>query len=105
MAERLTIKNFESQTFSNNKLSLIEFYSDTCVPCKRLSVILAELEEGYPDDIYVGKVNVAYEAELVEKYDVRSTPTLVFMKNGEVLKQLVGIQKKADLEEYIKEWK
>ncbi len=103
MAERLKFENFEEKTFQDNKLALVEFYSDSCVPCKRLSVILSQLEESYGDQLFVGKVNVLYETELVEKYEVGSTPTVIFFKNKEVIEKLTGFQKKEALEAIVKE--
>jgi len=102
MAERLNIESFESKILENDKLVLIDFYSDSCVPCKRISPLLAELEELYADKLYVGKVNIAYDTHLVERYEVTAAPTLIFFKNGEQIKKLVGIQKKIELEEVIK---
>ena len=101
MSERLKKDNFDEKVFQDNQVSLIEFYSDSCVPCKRMAVVLADLEEAYPDKLFVGKVNVAYEQELTEKYEVTSTPTFLLVKNGEIISKLSGIQKKADLEEMI----
>ena len=51
----------------------------------------------------VGKVNIAYEPELVEKYEVSSAPTLVFFKDGKEIQRLTGVQKKVDLEKFISE--
>lgn len=102
MAERLNSESFNSKAFQNDKLVLIDFYSDSCVPCKRMSPLLAELEESYADQLYIGKVNIAYEAKLVEKYEVTTAPTLIFFKNGKQLKRVVGVQKKIELEEIIK---
>ena len=59
------------------------------------------LEEKYGDQIYIGKVNVAYEQELVEEYKVMSAPTLIFLKDGEQIEKLTGAKKAADLEEII----
>ena len=53
--------------------------------------------------LYVGKVNIAYEPELVEKYEVSSAPTLVFFKDGKEIQRLTGVQKKVDLEKFISE--
>lgn len=103
MAERLNSENFESKALSTGTFALIDFYSDSCVPCKRMSPLLAELEESYAGRVFVGKVNIAYEAELVEKYEVTSAPTLIFFKDGAEIERLTGIQKKADLEKIIEE--
>ena len=59
------------------------------------------MEEKYGDQIYIGKVNVAYEQELVEEYKVMSAPTLIFLKDGEQIEKLIGAKKAADLEEII----
>lgn len=103
MAERLNAENFESKVLSEGTFALIDFYSDSCVPCKRMSPILAELEESYAGKVFVGKVNIAYEAGLVEKYEVTAAPTLIFFKDGVQIERLTGIQKKADLERIIEE--
>lgn len=103
MAERLTEENFAKKALLDGTLSLIDFYSDSCVPCKRLSPVLAELEERFGQRLFVGKVNVAYEAGLTEKYGVMSAPTLLLFKNGEQKKRFIGLVNKAELEAFIEE--
>ena len=73
---RLDRAGFAAQ-IQTDQLSLIEFYSDSCVPCKRLSPILAEIEEEHPE-IFVGKVNVFYETDLALELKVLSSPTVLF---------------------------
>ena len=101
MAERLNSETFREKAFQTGKLTLIDFYSDSCVPCKRMVPVLAGLEEKYGDQIYIGKINVAYEPELAEEYKVMSAPTLIFLKDGEQIGRLTGAKKAADLEEII----
>lgn len=103
MAERIHAGDFDSKVLADGTFALVDFYSDSCVPCKRMSQVLAELEESYAGKLYVGKVNIAYEPELVEKYEVSSAPTLVFFKDGKEIQRLTGVQKKADLEKFISE--
>ena len=103
MAERIHAGDFDSKVLADGTFALVDFYSDSCVPCKRMSPVLAELEESYAGKLYVGKVNIAYEPELVEKYEVSSAPTLVFFKDGKEIQRLTGVQKKADLEKFISE--
>ena len=98
MAERIHAGDFDSKVLADGTFALVDFYSDSCVPCKRMSPVLAELEESY-----AGKSNIAYEPELVEKYEVSSAPTLVFFKDGKEIQRLTGVQKKADLEKFISE--
>lgn len=104
MAERVTQGEFDEKVIGFPGLSIVEFYSDSCVPCKRMSSILAALEEKHPEGLYISKVNVAYEKELVEKYQIRSTPAFLFFKNGAVVEQFSGIRKKEELEQLIEKY-
>ena len=100
MAKRITQDEFEKEISVPGRLTLIEFYSDSCIPCKRLSPLLAELEKKYPA-LFIGKVNVAYEKELTPAQGVTSTPTLIFYKEGRELERRCGAVKKAQLEEIL----
>ena len=99
MAQRVNSEEFHDVLAS--PVLLADFYSDSCVPCKRLSPVLAELEEEHTDIKFV-KVNVAYEEDLVEKYEVQASPTLILFRNGEETGRLRGAVKKEELEEFLK---
>ena len=58
MAERLNKDSFQEKVLNAPGLAIADFYSDSCIPCKKLSPILADLDEKYPD-VYIGKVNIA----------------------------------------------
>lgn len=103
MAERLDYSGFDQKVLGGKGLFLVDFYSDSCVPCKRMSPVLAELEEKYGDNLQVVKVNIAYETDLVEKYQVTAVPTLCLFKDGVEIERRTGVQKKADLEKIIEE--
>ena len=81
-------------------VKIANFYSDSCIPCKKLSPILADLDEKYPD-VYIGKVNIVYEQELIEEYSVMSSPVLIFFKNGEEVDRITGAVSKHKIEEAI----
>lgn len=101
MAEKINRENFERKVLGENKIVLLDFYSDSCVPCKRMSPILAELEEVYGENLLVGKVNIAYERELAEEYEVSAAPTILFLKKGVLIDRRIGVIKKAELETLI----
>lgn len=101
MSVKLGKDNFETNVLKEEKPVLVDFYSDSCIPCKRLSPILADLEDTYGDKIIVGKVNVLFEQELVEKYDIISSPTVLLFKQGEIKEKFVGKIQKDDLVEII----
>lgn len=83
MALRISADDFEEKVIHSDKPVLLDFYSDTCIPCKRMAGTLSDIEEAYEDQIYVYKVNVNYDADLAERFHVMSAPTLVFLVDGE----------------------
>lgn len=101
MAERVSKSDFAEKVLNFPGLALVDFYSDTCVPCKRMVPILAAVESDNPEGLFVANVNVAYESELVEKYKITAAPTFVLFKNGSEVERFSGALKKEELEEKI----
>lgn len=101
MAERLNKDNFES-TVKAEKLAIVDFYSDSCIPCKKLNPILGDLEDESEGKLKVYKVNVNFDSEIAEKFEVLSTPTLIQLKNGEEVDRKSGFQSKEVLENWLK---
>ena len=97
MAVKADNNTFDTEISDKDKLVIADFYSDSCIPCKRMSPVLAELEEEYADSVKLVKLNINFDGETAEKYDVTAVPTLVFFKNGEEQTRIVGAVKKADL--------
>ncbi len=98
MSVRATNDTFSSEI--SGGIVLADFYSDSCIPCKRMSPVLAELEEQNPD-IKLVKLNINYDAETAAEYNVTSVPTVVFFKDGAEQQRITGAVKKAQLEEII----
>lgn len=98
----ITDENFDAEVLKSSKPVILEFYSDSCIPCRRMSPILAEIEEEYKD-IKLFKLNINFGAETAQKYNVMSSPTIIFFKNGEEVRRLRGVAKKPELVEIIKE--
>ncbi len=98
MAERVSKSDFAEKVLNFPGLALVDFYSDTCVPCKRMVPVITAVESDYPEGLLVAKVNVAFDSELVEEYNVTSAPTFLFFKNGEEVERFSGVLKKDELE-------
>lgn len=94
-------ENFEQEVLNTNKPVLIDFYADWCAPCKRMGPIVESVAEEVSDNVKVFKVNVDEENNLAMQYGISSIPTLVFIKNGEVIRNLVGLRDKEELVEFI----
>ena len=101
MAVRVSSDNFEAEVLQADKAVLVDFYSDSCVPCKRMSPILADIEDDNADNLKVVKININFDGELAEKYDVQAVPTLVLIKDGAEAARLVGAVKKTEIQDII----
>jgi len=88
--------------FSENEKVLIDFYADWCGPCKMLAPIIDEIEKEQKGFLRVVKVNVDEQPELAAKYGVRSIPTLVYVKDGEVETQAIGFRSKQEILNMVK---
>ncbi len=102
MAKRVSSEEFEAEVLGSDLPVVVEFYSDSCIPCKQLSPILGGLEDDYEDQIKVVKVNVNFDAELAQKYEVAASPTLLFFKDGNEVERIRGLVKRPELEETVK---
>jgi thioredoxin 1 len=99
MAQRVNAENFEEKVLKADKPVLLDFYSDTCIPCKRMAGPLGDIEDDYEGRLYVYKVNVNFDAELAEKYEVMSAPTLVVIVDGEEKNRMTGAAGKDKIKE------
>ena len=99
------IKNLNAETFENeisgNVPVLVDFWAEWCAPCKALAPILDEISDELAGKIVVTKVNLDENQDLAMKYSIRSIPTLLLFKNGELLDMQVGLPSKSDLVDWI----
>lgn len=100
MAKQLTSSNF-ADVLTNGELVVIDFWAEWCGPCKKLSPIVDELAAEYEGTVDIYKCDVEECDEACEKFGIRNIPTVVFVKNGEVVDRHVGTAKKDQLKEII----
>ena len=94
-AIRLNEDNF-NKVRNNEGLSLLDFYADWCGPCRMVSPIVDEIAAEHPEYL-ICKVNVDQEGALASQFGVVSIPTLVVIKNGNVVQQVSGARPKAQI--------
>lgn len=90
MAQRVNEEQFEELVLKSELPVLLDFYSDTCIPCKKLNGPLGDIEDDNEGKLKVYKVNVNYDEALAKKYGVTSVPTLVLIKNGTEITRNIG---------------
>lgn len=100
MALKITDASFEDVLKSDKPL-VIDFWAEWCGPCRMVGPIVDELSSEYGDRVTIGKVDVDNNDEITSKYGIRNIPTILFIKNGEVVDKQVGAAQKAALVEKI----
>lgn len=91
-----TDDSFENEVLKYEGVALVDFWAPWCGPCQALGPVIEEIANEYEGKAKVGKVNVDEEREIAEKYMVMSIPTVLVIKNGEVVNTLVGLRPKED---------
>jgi thioredoxin len=90
-------QNFEQEVLKSDKPVLVDFWAEWCAPCRMIAPAVEAVAGEYAGRAKVGKVNVDENQSVTSRYNIRSIPTLLVFKNGEIKEQLVGATSKDTL--------
>jgi thioredoxin 1 len=97
----ITDGNFEEMVVNSDMPIVVDFWAEWCAPCRQIAPILEQLADEYVGKFKIGKLNVDDNSQTAMKFGVRSIPTLLIFKDGEVAGQIIGAQPKDALKKKI----
>ena len=101
MEYTFTSENFEEEVLKNDVPVLVDMFATWCGPCKMMAPVVAQLAEEYKGSVKVGKLDIDQNVDIVAQYKIMSVPTFLVIKDGEVVKKLIGAVSKEELVEAI----
>jgi thioredoxin 1 len=104
MMHTLTDTTFDELVIKSDKLAVVDFSAEWCGPCRMVTPIIHELADEYEGRIVTGEINVDDNPEVTMKYKVRNIPTVLFIKNGEVVDKQVGAVPKSNFKNLIEKY-
>lgn len=97
----VTTENFEEEVLHSEIPVLVDFYAEWCGPCKMMAPTLSQFARDNAEKVKVCKCDIDMNTELVQKYKIRSVPTLLMFDGGEQQKKSIGVISKDDMEEML----
>ena len=97
----LNLKEYKSELVLSNKPVIMDFYAEWCGPCKRLSPVMEKLHASYGDKVEIVKVDIEKERELSDTFGIMSVPTVLAMKEGKIVKTMIGLKPIHEYEQII----
>ena len=98
----VTDQNFQTEVLANTLPVIVDFWAPWCGPCRMIAPQLEEIAKDYEGKVVIAKVNVDNSPMVAGQFGIRSIPTLLYVKGGKVVDQVIGNVPKSDLEARLK---
>lgn len=96
MALEITSSNFDKEVLDSDKPVLVDFWAAWCNPCKMVGPVIEEISQE-ATDFKVVKVNIDENPDIASRYNIMSIPTIGLFKDGQLVKQSIGVQSKEQI--------
>ena len=93
--------SFDAQVLARPGLTVVDFWSEGCVPCRQLTRVLAQLADEIPPSVRIGTVKIDDNLALAERFGVRASPTLMFFKDGALVETRTGVDRRQVLKKLV----
>jgi thioredoxin 1 len=104
MASYIELNQTNIQETIKEGVALVDFWAPWCGPCRMIAPVIEQLAQEFEGKAKICKINTEEEQELTQQYQIRSIPTILFFKDGEIVDQLIGATTKAILEEKLNKY-
>ncbi len=94
-------QDFDEKVLTSDQPVLVEFWAEWCGPCHVIAPTIEEVAAEYKDKVIVGKLNIDHDPGIAARYGIRSIPSILLFKDGQVSDQLVGAVPKAQIKEML----
>ncbi len=101
MSQAVTDANFETDVLKSDKPVVVDFWAEWCGPCKQIAPSLEEISQEMAEKVTVTKLNVDDNPQISAQYNIRSIPTMLLFKGGEVASMKVGALPKSKIVDWI----
>jgi len=98
-------KDSFDRVIAGNKLTMVDFYTTWCPPCKRMAPFVQQIKEENADIVNVVQVDAEAQLDIAGRYNIQGYPTLIFFKGGQIVFEALGGRGKADLLELVNKYK